>query len=107
MNTQPDLREILTRLDSLERQNRRLRAIVAAVLAVSCVGLIAAARMADRGIDTERLSLRDPTGRERCRLEVDAKGEVVQSFIDSGGTQRMRLSQCARQCRYLVSAQTR
>ncbi len=90
MNSQPDFREILARLDALERQNRMWRAVVVAVLAVSCVGFMAAARVADKGIDVERISLRDPTGRERLRLEVDAKGDAVQSFFDSDGTDRIR-----------------
>jgi len=90
MKTHPDLSEITRRLESLERQNHRLKAVVtAAVLAIVCGSLMAATGMADRTIDVRRLSLRDANGRERCRLEVNDKGEVVQSFIDSNGTDRI------------------
>jgi hypothetical protein len=93
MNTQPDeLAAILGRLQSLERQNRLMKVLaLAAGVAVGCGALMAADGLRQKTLEVQKLVLSDAAGKPRCLLEVDDKGNVVQSFRDANETERIRL----------------
>jgi hypothetical protein len=68
-----DLQQVLTRLDKLERHNRRLKACLLALAAVLGLGLVAAAQDAPKPkvVEAERFVVVDGDGKTLATLGVD------------------------------------
>ena len=89
--TQPNDLAIVTRLERLERQQRRWRALaIVAALGVTTLGLMGQ-RYAGRTVEAERFVLRDAEGRARAELlMVDNKEQsVALRFKDADGNPRL------------------
>jgi hypothetical protein len=100
-STQADIGALAARLAALERQNRRLKQIVAAaalgVAAVSVAGAGAAQTVQPptTTITGDRLVLVDPQNRTRATLTMQSSsGTIVQqpllTFFDAAGRPRLR-----------------
>jgi len=91
--TQANDLAIVTRLERLERQQRRWRALaIVAALGVTTLGLMGQ-RQAGRTVEAERFVLRDAEGRARAELLiVDNKEQsVALRFKDADGSPRLTL----------------
>lgn len=84
--------QLSDRLEKLERQNRRLRQMLLAILVVTGTGwLLAADKPNLQPITTEKLTLRDASGKTRALLEVGADGPILR-FLDAKGKDLATLS---------------
>jgi hypothetical protein len=91
MNTH-DL-ELSTRLDRLERENRRFKRFgLAAALAVGALGLAAAAPVMCDVVMGERLVLRDTSGRQRVLIDAYRVDNPSLSLADAQGRVRAKLA---------------
>jgi len=81
-----ELSNILARLGSVERENRRLKRMVLGVLVlVGAVLLMGQARPTYRIAEAERFALKDATGRTRARLEMDGEDRPTLALLDASG----------------------
>lgn len=76
--------EILTRLDRLERENRRWRRAAAAVL-LAAGALAVMGQTGDRTMRAHRYEVVDDAGVVRAVLGLDPAGEAILSFTDPEG----------------------
>jgi len=92
-------RDVMQRLDSLERENRRMKqagvVALAVIVAVGLMGQVTQGKVA-KVVEAEKFVLRDPVGNEAARLEwwksdgsahlvfVDKKKRVLSSFRNDG-----------------------
>jgi hypothetical protein len=97
MTTQnAELAAIRERLQSLERQNRRMTlAILVMGTLLGCAALLAAAPDQSKVLDGEKLLLRDKKGNIRCQIEVDKDNGVVQTLTDDKGRVRLKMATSA------------
>ena len=93
MTQHEELADLSARLLHLEHQNRRMKfAALVGIAIVGCSVLMGADDgIRQQVIDVQKLTLSDATGKVRCRLEVDDKGNVIQTFMDNIGIERIRL----------------
>jgi hypothetical protein len=76
---------LLRRLDALERNNRRLKALAAGVgLAIAAAALMGQARPAPVIVEAQEFVVKDPSGTVRARLGASASGASLQLNHDSG-----------------------
>lgn len=77
--------ELLTRIESLERKNRRIVGAGVAVLALGAVGLVSARTVCDT-VSAERFVLRDAQGQQRGVFTAYETGGAPQfSLLDKKG----------------------
>src|SRR5262245_3823523 len=85
---------IASRLDALEKQNRRLRHLLIAVLAVAAA-VAARAQAAPAAVSGDRFVLLDAQSRTHATLEMTAPPtggrNPVLTFFDNAGRPRLRL----------------
>ena len=80
---------IITRLERLEQQQRRWRALaVVATLGLLSVGLMGQ-KPAGRTLEAERFVLRDAAGRLRAELVMDNEQSAALRFKDADGMPRL------------------
>lgn len=89
----PAVGSLADRVDRLERQNRRLKHVGAAVaIGIATVVLMGQARTAAKVVEAERFIVRDAGGRTRATLGVAADGEAGLYFVDRDGKLRAALA---------------
>jgi hypothetical protein len=87
-----DLSAIVNRLHTLECQNRRMKVIgLTAVLLVGCAALMGAESVRGKVLEAQKIVLKNADGKPRCSIEVDDKGNVLQTMADAKGNPRIRL----------------
>jgi hypothetical protein len=85
----PDLSAVLTRLEALERTNRRLKRVgVALALALGTTFLVAAGK--NKTVEADRFVLRDTAGHVRMDLNV-SRGQPVLIMLDDHEKPRLVL----------------
>ena len=90
---QQDHEIVLERLNTLERQNWRFkRGALAAAFVLACTGLMAANSVWPKVLETEKLVIKDETGKIWSTIEASSTTGVVQVLMDDKGTERIRLS---------------
>jgi len=89
----PTIEVVAERLDGLERENRRLRWMIAGLFAVACA-LLAPMRLgkpAGRVIDAEKLVIRNKAGQVRATLGLDASEQPGLKMFDRRGLEQVAL----------------
>jgi hypothetical protein len=91
--TTPDLQAVVTRLETLERQNRRLKQVGAAALLLIGLGLVMGGQNPAKSkmMEGERFSLRDAKGKERGWFGMGSDGPALR-FLDDSGEERAGLT---------------
>jgi hypothetical protein len=100
MTTQnEELSSLYKRLQSIETDNLRMKRFGVIMLAVLMCGIIFVVStgawhpaIRQRTVEVQNLILTDSNGKTRCKLEVNGRGDVIQTFIDGNGTERIRLA---------------
>ncbi|HSB69691.1 MAG TPA: hypothetical protein VLT62_10190 [Candidatus Methylomirabilis sp.] len=88
----PDLAAVVTRLERVERQNRRMRVGGIMVLLVASVGLLMGQAMPKATtVEAEAFVVRDSTGKQRVALHLAPDGGAALSFFDPAGMGRATL----------------
>ena len=90
----PTIEAVVERLDGLERENRILRRIAAALVLVSVLIAVEGGRdrrSSTRVVDAERVVIRDKEGRLRAELGVDASGLPGLRLRDARGREQVAL----------------
>lgn len=90
MNFQRD--EILSRLASLEKENRRTRTVGSFLLVFAIAAFTVAAQSGGRTVTANEFVLHDEQGRSRAQLLTDSKGASL-VFFDSAGREQMSLGE--------------
>jgi len=90
MSTESGSRDVLARLSRLERQNRRMKLGIVAMLVV-VVGLASVAAYRPRVVAANEFVLRDELGRPRARLGFSDPGRPRLGFYDTKGRVRVVL----------------
>jgi hypothetical protein len=86
-----ETRNLIERVERLERQNRSLKRVgLSLLLLLSAIGLMGQAQK-NKKVEAERFVLLDEQGRERADLSIRSKG-VALVFLDEGGHKQMSLS---------------
>jgi len=91
-----DLARLAARVESLERQNRRLRRLALGIVVVAST-IAAAQTLAPKPIAANRFTLTDEDGRTRAQLEMSTPGSgragvnPILAFSDAEGRVRVRI----------------
>jgi hypothetical protein len=93
MSTQPDgLNAMLSRIDALERENRRTKKI-AMIVAIAAVAVLTMGQaQQSRVIEGEKFVLKDTNGKTRAELGIISGGFPSLQFYDPDGTYRSSFS---------------
>ena len=83
---------IIERLETLERQNRRMKRIGAGVILTVASLLLMAQTAPTRIVEANGFVLKDSSGRIRAKLEVSNAGNPILNFMSTRGDIRMSLS---------------
>ncbi|OFW26814.1 MAG: hypothetical protein A3H27_05285 [Acidobacteria bacterium RIFCSPLOWO2_02_FULL_59_13] len=87
--------DVLKRLESLERQNRRLKQIGASALVVIAALVLMGQTSARRTVEANEFILRDGAGGARARLFIEGPQDLESptlALFDVGGTKRAELA---------------
>ncbi len=87
----PNLGDILGRLEKVEKENRRLKRIVAVGSLLAAVLLIMGQARPRRTIEAEKFVLKDANGSSRAQLGMDSNGPTL-SLQDANGVPLVALS---------------
>lgn len=88
----PDLTAVVTRLEKVERQNRRMKVGGIMVLLVAGVGLLMGQAMPKATtVEAEAFVVRDATGKQRAALHLAPDGGATLSLFDPAGIGRAAL----------------
>lgn len=89
----PSMENLTQRLDRLERANRSLKRVGAAVaLGIAAVALMGQVRTAGRVVEAEQFVLRDTSGKTRGGLAVRPDGRVLLGLADKNGEDRAEIN---------------
>jgi hypothetical protein len=100
-NTMTDLHKLTSRVEALERQNRRFRFVAVAFILLAAVGSLATGSSKSRTIEAEQFIVRDSQGRARVTIATaPAAGAAVSLspdepavwFSDEKGRDRLILA---------------
>lgn len=83
--------ELLSRLEKLERDNRRLKAVALGALLLPSVLVLMGEARGSRTVTADKLVLVDSQDRTRAILQTDSMGATL-TFLDAMGNKRMVLS---------------
>jgi uncharacterized protein YndB with AHSA1/START domain len=87
-----DLAAVVGRLEKVERENRRLKFVGAAVLVVAAAGLVMGqAWPTSRTVEAEAFVLRDASGPARAAWHPSPGGGAALTFFDQAGNGRAML----------------
>lgn len=80
-----DLAAVVARVETVERQNRRLRGAGIAVAVLAAAGLLMGQAMPQaRIVETEGVVIKDGTGKVWARLVVGEDGPMLAMFNENG-----------------------
>jgi hypothetical protein len=80
-----DLTELVSRLERVEKENRRLKHTgIVLLLLVGAAAAMGQARMT-RTVEADQFILKDNTGKARARLSLEGDGRPTLSFYDGKG----------------------
>jgi len=93
LSEEPTLRLLLERVDSLERQNVKLKRFLGVTLAVVATALLLG-QSAPQGdvVAMGKFTLKDKDGKDRITLQIDDNDRAVMRFQQKDGTLRTVLS---------------
>jgi hypothetical protein len=87
-----DLAAVVTRLEQVERQNRRMKIGGILVVLVASAGLLMAQAMPKTTtVEAQAFVVRDATGTQRAALHLTPDGGAALSFLDPAGRGRAAL----------------
>jgi hypothetical protein len=96
------VQDLLSRMETLERQNRSLKRWAFAALAFTSIGILASAAAVCDSVSAERFLVRDSRGKERVRLTAYETGGVPKlSFFDDKGKTVFSLGVCEKNSGYI------
>jgi hypothetical protein len=94
--------ELLSRLDRLERENRKWKRVGVAALALAAVGALGSAFTVCDSVSAERFIVRDSRGKERVRLTAYETGGIPKlSFLNDKGQTVFSLGVCGENKGYI------
>jgi hypothetical protein len=93
MNTAtPELQSLGTRVEKLEKQNRRIKALCLSLVLLPMLAMVACQSRSSDVLDTQKIVLRDKGGKARIEIamsyDVTPNGNPVIRLLDENGKQR-------------------
>jgi hypothetical protein len=83
----PELCGIVSRLERLEKENRRLKGLGVAVLTIASAIVLMGQMQAGRTVEAERFVLKDATGKIRAQINTVEDNAVLALYGPQGSKQ--------------------